>query len=221
MKILRILVLGALGCASAAGSAVVTSGFYDFYYGTGSLSSYPSFQLGLSDGYFLAGSNDRIANGFQCFFYPSPPGSCTISFTPSVLPLNDFDSLGTTVDQGVLYIASSPGVLAPTITSGTQTFVFPFAMSGAITTPGLQFPVCDLPTPDITYSSGFCSENVTGSGMESVTVAIYYNDIGGGVYITQDVRFDFTNSPEPSTLLTVLLPISFLAYRRYRIGCRS
>jgi hypothetical protein len=161
---------------------------------------------------------------WQCQFFPNPPGGCTIDFLPSVLTLNDFDSLGTTVDQGLLTTINSPGILAPNITTGTQTFTFPFTVTGIIGTAtpvsGI-FPPCDFPTPDFVAGVS-CSENVTGHGIGTVTVRILYQPgLGGGLYYTQDVRFDFVAAPEPSTIipLLLLLLVSFQACRRYRNGC--
>jgi hypothetical protein len=54
----RILVLALVGCGGASGSAVITSGSYDLYFGTtGPRAPLVSFQIGLSDGYSLTGGS--------------------------------------------------------------------------------------------------------------------------------------------------------------------
>jgi hypothetical protein len=98
-------------------------------------------------------------------------------------------------------------------------FDVPFTATGIL---GVGFipnsPIfCDLPSPDYLAPSPqgtYCSENITGSGLETWTIeAVYNNGATIPYYDVTEIRFDFA-APEPGTWLMLLGGAVAVAVRR-------
>jgi hypothetical protein len=200
MKFLLALLL----VPAASGSAIFTSGFYERVFPRVNASGWQSyFDVKLSDGYPLIGeSHTGTLYGF-CYIQF---GQCQVlSDSPSYdyLTFNYTDDAPVNFrDTGDIKITTDNIKIPLTFTSGSQTFYFPFTASGLIsTTPSAfnPYPPCDLPTPDF-ISPHYCTENLTGSGIEAVTVGLYLDQPNLGSYYNIDrVVFTFV-APEPSTM---------------------